>query len=202
LEFDSAITFLISKEVLILNMLELNFTPFPVITTERLVLRSINENDMQAFYDLRSNEVAMTYIDRPRVNSIEDIKAMYNKIKLAELEMASIIWAITLKDKDHLIGTIGYYNISKENHRAEIGYMLLPQYFRQGIMQEAITELLKVGFHQFQFHSIEANINPANEASAKLLEKNNFVKEAYFKENFYFEGKFLDSIIYSKLASH
>jgi [ribosomal protein S5]-alanine N-acetyltransferase len=183
-------------------MLELNFVPFPVLTTERLVLRSINENDIQAFYDLRSNEIAMTYIDRPRVNSIEDIKAMYNKIKLAELEMASIIWAITFKNMDHLIGTIGYYNISKENHRGEIGYMLLPQYFRQGIMQEAIKAVLDMGFNQFQFHSIEANINPANEASAKLLEKNNFIKEAYFKESFYFEGKFLDSIIYSKLKSY
>ncbi len=183
-------------------MLELSFTPFPVLTTERLVLRSISENDMQAFYDLRSNEVAMTYIDRPRVRSIDDIKALYNKIKLAELEKASILWAITLKDKDHLIGTIGYYNINKENYRAEIGYMLLPQYFRQGIMQEAITAVLNIGFQQFQLHSVEANINPANEASAKLLEKNNFVKEAYFKENFYFDGKFLDSIIYSKLVSY
>jgi ribosomal-protein-alanine N-acetyltransferase len=46
-------------------------------------------------------------------------------------------------------------------------------------------------------HSIEANINPDNLASANLLEKNGFKKEAHFRENFYYNGKFLDSLIYS-----
>jgi ribosomal-protein-alanine N-acetyltransferase len=48
-------------------------------------------------------------------------------------------------------------------------------------------------------HSIEANINPENIASRKLLEKTGFVREAYFKENYFFNGKFIDSEIYSLL---
>ena len=48
-------------------------------------------------------------------------------------------------------------------------------------------------------HSVEANINPANEASTKTLEHFKFEREAYFKENYYFREKFLDSAIYSLL---
>ncbi len=50
-------------------------------------------------------------------------------------------------------------------------------------------------------HSIEANVNPGNTASIKLLEKNNFTREAYFKENYFYDGKFLDTAIYSLLAT-
>jgi len=52
------------------------------------------------------------------------------------------------------------------------------------------------------FHSIEAFVNPENDASILLLEKNGFVKEAHFKENFYFEGAFLDTGVYSLLKSN
>jgi len=63
-----------------------------------------------------------------------------------------------------------------------------------------MTIVLDYGFRALQFHSIEANVNPDNAASIKLLERNNFVREAYHKENYYFNGKFLDSAIYSPVT--
>jgi ribosomal-protein-alanine N-acetyltransferase len=64
-------------------------------------------------------------------------------------------------------------------------------------MKEAIRELLDYGFTHLKLHSVEANINPANQASEALLKSVGFIKEAYFKENFYFNGQFIDSAIYS-----
>jgi ribosomal-protein-alanine N-acetyltransferase len=64
-------------------------------------------------------------------------------------------------------------------------------------MHEAIQAVLNYGFSELKLHSVEANINPVNEASRRLLEKNNFVKEAHFKENYYFNGSFSDSAVYS-----
>lgn len=52
-----------------------------------------------------------------------------------------------------------------------------------------------------KFHRIEANMNPNNILSIKLLEKLGFKKEAYFRENFFYNGKFLDSVIYSMIES-
>ena len=63
-----------------------------------------------------------------------------------------------------------------------------------------MAAVLPVGFDQVGLHSIEANVSPENIASRRLLEKFGFKQEAYFKENYYFNGEFLDSVIYSLLA--
>lgn len=70
---------------------------------------------------------------------------------------------------------------------------------QQGIMFEAIQKVTAFGFDSMKLHSIEANINPENMASKKLLEKAGFTKEAHFKENYFFNGRFIDSAIYSLL---
>ena len=89
----------------------------------------------------------------------------------------------------------------KEHFRAEIGYMLDPQWQGKGLMQEVMDKLLDYGFSTLGLHSVEANVNPGNIASIRLLERNNFVREAYFRENYFYDGKFLDTLIYSKLAT-
>lgn len=178
-------------------MLELNFTEFPVLKTNRLLLRQINNNDVNDFFEIRSNKLAMQYIDRPiavvpedALKLIEVITDFYNKNE-------AITWAICLNENTTLIGTIGFWRMDKENYRTEIGYILHPKFHQQGLMQEAIEIVIDYGFNHLKFHSIMANINPKNYASQKLLEKNNFIKEAFFRENYFYNGKFLDSTIYS-----
>lgn len=181
-------------------MLNLNFTPFPTLTTERLVLGSLTPNDVDEVYFLRSDEVVLRYIDRPRAKS-KDEAAQWIALNLdRQSNNELILWSICIKDQPKLIGTIGYFNLQTEHCRAEIGYVMYPQYHRQGIMNEALREVLKYGLETMNLHSIEANVNPLNIASMKLLEKNGFVREGYFRENFYFNGKFLDSAVYSLVA--
>ena len=66
-------------------------------------------------------------------------------------------------------------------------------------MKEALLKIIDFGFDEMNLHSIEANINPGNAASAMLLESAGFIKEAYFKEDYFFNGAFHDTIIYSRL---
>lgn len=87
------------------------------------------------------------------------------------------------------------------NYRAEIGYLIAPAHWRKGLVSEALTAVITFAFEEMRLHSIEANINPQNEASRRLLLKHGFVKEAYFKEDYYFNGKFLDSEIYSLISN-
>ncbi len=68
-------------------------------------------------------------------------------------------------------------------------------------MQEALNVVLDYGFNIMRLHSVEADVNPMNIASIKILEKNNFVREAHFRENYYYSGKFLDSYVYSLLST-
>ena len=69
-----------------------------------------------------------------------------------------------------------------------------------GIMKEAIPPVLDFGFTNLKLHSVEATVSPENIPSIKLLEKNSFIREAYFKENQYYNGRFHDTEIYSLLT--
>jgi ribosomal-protein-alanine N-acetyltransferase len=180
-------------------MLNLNFNPFPILTTQRLVLRQITIKDAAALYALRSNETVMQYIDKPLAKSLADAVELIEKTMDALTYNDGITWAICLADDLTMIGTIGYWKFRKEHYRAEIGYLLLPEYQGKGIMFEAMQTVIRYGFQQLHLHSIEANVNPDNVASIGILEKNGFVREAYYKEDYYFEGKFLDTGVYSLL---
>ena len=180
-------------------MLTLNFNPFHDLETERLLLRRVDNNDYKEVLALRSNPETMKYIPRPLLKNEEEAFAHIAMIENKIINKEGINWAITIKDDPRLIGIIGHYRIQLENYRAEIGYMILPEFNGQGIVTEAVKEVVKYGFDIMKLHSIEAVIDPDNIASAKVLEKNGFVKEAHFKENEFHEGHFYDSVIYSIL---
>lgn len=170
--------------------------PIQTLLTERLVLDEVKESDSAAVFFLRSDPAVLRYLDRkPAANEAEALEWIKMIRHLYE-DDASFTWAIRLKGHAELIGTIGFWNIQKEHYRSEIGYVLHPNQQGKGYMLEALNKVLDIGFEQYQFHSIEANVNPANRASIKLLERANFQKEAHFKENYFYDGKFLDSAIY------
>lgn len=180
-------------------MLQFNFTPFPVLETENLILRQINLEDDNQVFEIRSNSETMKFIPRPLAETIEDAQKFINDCN-ASIEKNDLInWAITLKKDNKLIGMIGFFRLQPENFRGEVGYILNPSYHGKGIMKEALDKALNYGFENLKFHSVEAVIDPQNNASEKLLIKANFKKEAHFKENFFYKGEFLDTVIYSIL---
>jgi ribosomal-protein-alanine N-acetyltransferase len=179
-----------------------NFDPFPNLETERLYLRRIAYEDVDEIFALRSNVELMKYIPKPLVKTTAEALAHIEIIDENIDTQESINWAITLKGNPKLIGIIGHYRMQTEHFRAEIGYMLLPEYHGRGIITEAIKVVLNYGFDIMKLHSIEAIIDPDNFASERALQKSGFVKEAHFKENEYYNGRFLDTAIYCILNRH
>lgn len=189
-----------SRLLTLVFMLSPNFTPFPVLTTERLVLRRFTYDDAAGLFEMRSNETVMQYINRPINKTIDDAVGLIDVIEDLLSKNDGITWCICLKNNHKCIGSIGFWRIEKDNHRAEIGYLLNPVYQGQGIMQEAVTAAIDYGFNVLKLHSIEARVSPGNFASIKLLLKNNFVQEAYFKEYHLHNGRFEDTMVYSLLT--
>lgn len=181
-------------------MLELNFSPFPILITERLILRKVEMSDAPEIFFQRSDENMIQYLDRASAKSIDEAITFIKLITDNESKNESVTWALTLKGDNKLIGTICFWRIVPEHFRAEIGYVLHTIYQGKGLMQEAMESVLQYGFSTMKLHSVEANVNPKNTASINLLERNGFIKEAYFKENYFYNGQFLDSAIYSLIA--
>ena len=182
-------------------MIELNFSPFPTIQTERLILRQLAITDIDVLFEIRSNAEAMKYIDKPLAKTKEDVIALYNAMQENLEKNTGIMWVIQYKENPTMLGYIGFWRIDTTNHRGEIGYTLLPQHFRKGIGSEAIAAALQHSFTKLNFHSVMADTNPKNKASQNILEKHGFIREAYFRENYNFNGVFLDSAVYGLLGS-
>ena len=180
-------------------MLTVHFSSFPTLQTPRLTLREVVADDAEAIFKMRSDERVMRYLGRPLHTDISESAQLIEAYRAGFAQHEGVTWAICLHEQPALIGTITFWKMDKVNHRAEIGYTLSADYWRRGIMDEAMTAALEYAFRTLNFHSIEANTAPENEASGRILEKHGFVQEAYFRENFYFEGRFLDSRIYSKI---
>lgn len=182
-------------------MLEINFAPFPILETERMVLRRITLADAPDLFEIRSNPKAMHYLDRLLAKTIKDVEDLIQRIEQGIESNSGLVWGMSLKTNPKLIGTLGYHNIQKENHRAELGYMLHPDFWHQGLMTEGVAKVLAFGFGTLRLHTMEGHVNPANAPSIQVLTRQGFVKEGYFRENIYYEGKFLDTEVYGLIST-
>jgi [ribosomal protein S5]-alanine N-acetyltransferase len=181
-------------------MLQVNFSPFPSIETNRLLLRKPFIDGAADLFELRSNMEVMKYVNRPIAKTINDAEELINRLLQILGNNEGINWFISTKENpSKVIGNIGIWQLKKEDYRGEIGYMLHPNYWRKGIIQEAIEATITYAFKEANFHSLEAKIHPLNIASAKVLEKTGFIKEAHFKEDHFWNGQFEDTIVYSLL---
>ena len=157
------------------------FTRFPILKTDRLILRQLVNTDDNEIFALRSDENVNRYLGRQPSKSIEDAKSFIQTINENVKNNNSIYWAISLGDK--LIGTICLFEFSDDIAKAEIGYELLPSYQGKGFMQEAVSQVLEFGFGHIRLNSIEAYTHSENQNSTNLLEKFNFKKQLSSENN-------------------
>ena len=172
---------------------------FPELESKRLLFRNLLLSDSKELFLIRSDEDVMRFMDISRMESINDSEKWIQTVWEDFKNKNGITWGIIDKSSNRFVGYFGFWRMIPEHCRAEIGYALNPKYWSNGYMTETLKTLVEYGFSKIKLHSIEANVNPDNKSSIKLLEKIGFKKEAYFRENYLFNNKFYDSIIYSLL---
>jgi ribosomal-protein-alanine N-acetyltransferase len=176
-----------------------SITEVPVLTTENLILRAIDEKDLAGLFAIFSSEPVMKFMDVERFTNISEAAQMVTffreKLSIGE----GIRWAICLKDNDQLIGTCGFHHISPTHYKCEIGYDLLPDFWGKGIMTNALHAILQFGFEQMNFNRIEAIVDPINTKSYALLDRLGFQREGLHRQSFFEKGRFVDVYIYSML---
>jgi ribosomal-protein-alanine N-acetyltransferase len=152
-------------------MLNRTFTPFPILKTERLTLRQLAINDEQEIFTLRSDSEINKYLGRQIANTIDDARVFINKINENINKNDSLYWAITLNDRNILVGTICLFSFADEDGKCEIGYELLTKFQGQGIMKEAAEKVIDYAFNTIKVQKIEAIFDRDNQRSVNLLEK-------------------------------
>lgn len=174
----------------------MNFTPFPNLTTEHLNLRQIKIKDLKEFFILKSDERLLKNYDA-KAKTYEEARQFLHKLNTEVSRNECIVWGISLKDDNKLIGSICFWNISKEQSKAEIGYELMFDLQGKGLMQEAIKVVIKYGFYNMKLQLIEGILNPNHSKSVKLLERNDFTIGTNLRQTDPYNGNILPRVIYS-----
>lgn len=172
---------------------------FPLLETDRLLLREIIEEDSQKIFDCFSNENVTRFYGQDSFTSIEQAKQLIDLYANQYLEKRGIRWGIELKETKEIIGTIGFHTWSTKHKRAEIGYELQPAYWRNGYATEAVTKILSYGFNELGLTRVGAVVFIENDASNRLLTKLGFQKEGILRNYMYQNGKPNDTYVYSLL---
>lgn len=178
---------------------EAHFTKFPTLETERLQLRAATLEDASSLNGIRTNPKVMEYMDTFYHDTLKVSQDFITYNLEGYTNKNVIYWMLEEKSSGKVIGDFSFWKIDKKHHRAEIGYTLDPNSWGKGYMSEAMLKLFSFGFTDLNIHSFEANINPKNQNSKKILLKLGFQEEAYFRESFFYNGEYLDSEIYCLL---
>lgn len=175
------------------------FTHFPALTTRRLRLRGIEVADTEALFAIKSDgEVTRQYGQEPH-QSLEDTLGWIQRLQTGYNGRDTLFWALTLQGEDRLIGAGGLWNFDPGFHCAEIGYELHPDYWRQGLMAEAVSAILSYGFNELELHRIEANPLAENQSSRDFLLKLGFTYEGTLRQRHFFRGHFEDQLYFGLL---
>ncbi len=147
------------------------FRSMPVLTTERLVLRAMSITDVDDMYDYaRRSEVCEYLLWRPhpsREYTCSYLEHIQNRYAMGDF----YDWAIVFRESGKMIGTAGFTRIDAEHNRAEVGYVINPDFWGQGIAAEAVRAVIDFGFNTLSLHRIEARFMQENKASVRVMEK-------------------------------
>ena len=178
-------------------MVNMLFPTYPELTTERLILRKLAIEDENEILLLRSDGQVNRFIDRPKMQTVEESRAFIEKILKNVAVHEVFYWAIEWKNSDKLIWTVCLWNISVEDSSAEIGFELFPDYQGKGIMGEAVARVLEFGFTDMQLMLITGWIHKENVASIKLVEKFHFNRDAELESKYADLPELKTMVIYS-----
>lgn len=112
-----------------------------------------------------------------------------------------IKWDLIDKQTNQVIGSCGFHNWIPEHERAEIGYLLHENYRKKGFMSEALSAVIKHGFHTMKLNRIEAFISPENMPSLNVVNTLGFTKEGILRQHYKTPEKIHDSAVFSLLKS-
>jgi len=165
---------------------------FPMIETERLVLREIVADDAAALHRYWSDEDVTEFMVLDPFAKIEDTQQMIVLLAGLYADGAGVRWAVVRKEDGVVLGTCGFHNLKPEHFRAEMGYEMGKEYWGRGLMAEALAAILGYGFDAMNFNRVEAFVNAGNTRSLRILEKLGFRLDGTLREYELARGRFVD----------
>jgi ribosomal-protein-alanine N-acetyltransferase len=172
------------------------------IDTERLLLRPMDEGDVAAHYAVFSDPEVTRYWSRGPWTTMAEAAESVASFIAGYADGSSQRLGIVLRTSGELIGSVSLHRFEEASRRCEAGYALARAHWGHGYVSEALGAMLDHGFRTLDLNRIEADIDPRNIASGRVLEKLGFRKEGYMPERWIVQGEPADTVWYGLLRRH
>ena len=175
--------------------------PTVPIHTERLVLRPLRPDDLDAVYAYESREDVTRWLYWGPRSAQEVRERLDRKIGSRSIEVEDDVLSlgITRAGSDELVGDLMLALISQEHRTGEIGFIVHPDHQGHGYATEAGEAILRVAFEDVGLHRVIGRTEARNVGSARTLEKLGMRREAHLVENEWVRGEWQSEFVYAIL---
>lgn len=171
----------------------------PDIPAQRLKLRWLTDDDVDDVFTVFSDPSVMRYWSCPPFEARDQAQALVDGIRDHFAEKDLFQWGIELETEARIIGTCTLMDPSVQNRRAELGFALGRAWWGRGYAREAVEALIAYAFGPLDLHRLEADADPRNDASIRLLERVGFVREGTLRERWIVAGETQDTAFFGLL---
>ena len=173
-------------------------TPIAIEST-RLIVRPVAAADLPALLAVNGDDEVTRFLPYASWRSLADAQLWFERMSILGARGESCQYVIVERSSGLAIGTCLLFRYEEGSGRAEVGYVLGRQYWRQGLMSEALAALVGSAFQTLQLRRLEAEVDPLNQGSRRLLEKAGFTPEGLLRKRWVDKGVAHDTIIYGLL---
>jgi ribosomal-protein-alanine N-acetyltransferase len=173
----------------------------PPIETDRLIVRLVEEPDLPALMQVNGDDEVTRYLPYQTWRTLNDAQAWYRRMHGLQLAGQALQFVVVDKRSTLAVGTCLLFRLEDDSARAELGYVLARSYWGTGCMHDALHALIGAAFDSLSLRRLEAEVDPRNSASHKLLLKLGFTHEGLLRQRWLTKGVPADTNIYGLLRS-
>ena len=173
-----------------------NFEP---IHSSRLTIRKLQDADVADLFEINGDPEVTSFLPyntwQTEADGVAWVQRMHAMATMGTAEQ----FVLELDETRKVIGTLLLFKYDEGSARAELGYVLGRQYWRKGLMHEALLAFCHHALHVMGLRRLEAEVNPSNHASNALLLRLGFTKEGTLRSRWVGKGAAYDTHIYGLL---
>jgi len=173
-------------------------SPFPILHTAGLLMRAFEEKDLDSVFLGLSDPRVIKYYG-VHYNSRESAKRQMSWFTELQNDGTGIWWAVCSPDNTVFYGAGGLNNLHRGHKKAEIGFWLMPEFWRQGHMTKVIPMIVNYGFQILGLHRIEAMVETENQNCKRVMAKLDFIHEGTLRECEIKNGNWISLDIFAKI---
>lgn len=172
----------------------------PRLEASRIALRWLTQADAADLFAVFGDPEVMCYWSHPAWTQLQEAKTYIEDIHRHFKERSLFQWGICDPSNDQVLGTCTLYQLDAQNRRAEIGIILGKGSWGRGCGSQALETLIGFAFGNLKMHRLEADVDPKNQRSLALFERQGFLKEGLLRERWFVHGEIQDTILLGLLA--